>query len=1241
MTATTPDSFSGWNKDINPSTRISSGDLAIGINANGDIASMRLNDLQISQYEPSTHDVGISGLWLRHHVGGHNGGERIEYTPLLGNGSQVRYGEGSATWDGEAFGVVWTVRLNVERDDERDENTRTGEPDAELGHFADAVWTWHVDVRPRSQGPVDDGKADGDVDSRTGVQKKDGTFDNAEHPHDSYGTWDLVVAQDIALAPTQQAMSSEPYISQYVAYHADRFPDVGFVLAARQTMACAPKFPLFTTSIVQGARAYLTDGFDFYGRAARRGDAPAALNSPNWDGCHINQYEFGMACLLSDERELASGLSWSVVNTVSADYRGELADACQKAALQAAHIAIPVSVSSAVRASEPVSLLATASELNGEPLDEDEFLEVGAGPAIGVERDSSGKSLSYFSARASHIVSGTKETIVDRSHGQILLANGTLDPDTAVFAATTYAPGVFASHIVLGNTNLHRVVTVQHNALNLLHSQGIRILVRRSGAHSEWQLLGVPSAYVMDLGGSKWIYRIAGETITVSTTASTRENAIDIMLSATTELDIIATIDIESATQWQLDTFGIMPENKPASGSGAQSMPLAGKPAEAADTNGVRDWEGGILSADTDSPISSYYPGLRYLFASNTATFGDDAVLFNGTPHGTGLLTFTAGQTSSLHIVVAGSLEGSQAVQDVVARDMADDLLPNATIENWRTRRETELDRHYRNIIDFMDQLHIDGEGRIGEFNLSLPWFVQNALVHFLSPHGLEQYSGAAWGTRDVCQGPFELALSFGHFNMARTIALKVFAHQNADGSLPQWFMFDKYTNLYQHDSHGDIPVWPLMVIGEYLEATGDDSILDETVGFWNPETDTVCESGAKVGDHLIRTMDYIRSHRVPGTDLFSYGEGDWDDTLQPAQESMKQNMASTWTVALLYQAAHLLGTELSKAGRDKASKPLLKEAATIKREFADNFIFNGILAGYVLFDDGKPIPIIHPDDTRTGIQYRLIPMNRTMISGLLSDDGVRHHEALLNDNLHYPDGVRLMNRPTAFHDGVTSVFKRGEQSANVGREIGLMYTHAHIRYTEALGLLGRSTLGAELLRVSPVGQFERLATSEPRQRNCYFASSDADFPDRYTADEQWDRLKAGAKQPVGVRGGWRVYSSGPGIYIRQTVQHLLGIQVYADEVVFDPVLDREDDGLTIEFALFGVLRVIRYHVVEGNVPVGVRVATNKDNADARDIDGEFAELPYRCGGLRVKSADLGEAAVIDITVSADRARIH
>ena len=32
--------------------------------------------------------------------------------------------------------------------------------------------------------------------------------------------------------------------------------------------------------------------------------------------------------------------------------------------------------------------------------------------------------------------------------------------------------------------------------------------------------------------------------------------------------------------------------------------------------------------------------------------------------------------------------------------------------------------------------------------------------MHLTAPHGLEQYTGGAWGVRDVCQGPIELLLS-------------------------------------------------------------------------------------------------------------------------------------------------------------------------------------------------------------------------------------------------------------------------------------------------------------------------------------------------------------------------------------------------------------------------------------------------------------------------------------------------
>ena len=43
-----------------------------------------------------------------------------------------------------------------------------------------------------------------------------------------------------------------------------------------------------------------------------------------------------------------------------------------------------------------------------------------------------------------------------------------------------------------------------------------------------------------------------------------------------------------------------------------------------------------------------------------------------------------------------------------------------------------------------------EGVARVDEV---LPWFTHNAAIHFSAPHGLEQYGGAAWGVRDVCQG--------------------------------------------------------------------------------------------------------------------------------------------------------------------------------------------------------------------------------------------------------------------------------------------------------------------------------------------------------------------------------------------------------------------------------------------------------------------------------------------------------
>ncbi|WP_217617394.1 hypothetical protein, partial [Cellulomonas sp. GbtcB1] len=77
--------------------------------------------------------------------------------------------------------------------------------------------------------------------------------------------------------------------------------------------------------------------------------------------------------------------------------------------------------------------------------------------------------------------------------------------------------------------------------------------------------------------------------------------------------------------------------------------------------------------------------------------------------------------------------------------------------------------------------------------------------------------------------------------------------------------------------------------------------------------------------------------------------------------------------------------------------------------------------------------------------------------------------------------------------------------AAFFGREVGLMYAHAHIRWAEALAALGRADVADELLRLSPIGMRERVPSALPRQRTCYTSSSDAAFPDRYTAARDFE----------------------------------------------------------------------------------------------------------------------------------------
>ncbi len=119
------------------------------------------------------------------------------------------------------------------------------------------------------------------------------------------------------------------------------------------------------------------------------------------------------------------------------------------------------------------------------------------------------------------------------------------------------------------------------------------------------------------------------------------------------------------------------------------------------------------------------------------------------------------------------------------------------------------------------------------KINLLTRWYTHNMLVHYLSPHGLEQFGGAAWGTRDVSQGPTEFFLAVNRPDVVVSIIEHLFENQFIeDGHWPQWFMFDRYEEQKATESHGDVIVWPLKVVADYLEQTGDMTILQKEIPY-------------------------------------------------------------------------------------------------------------------------------------------------------------------------------------------------------------------------------------------------------------------------------------------------------------------------------------------------------------------------------------------------------------------------
>lgn len=928
---------------------------------------------------------------------------------------------------------------------------------------------------------------------------------------------DLVYVNDLGLADESTLHSNEAYNSQYLNHQV--FDTHGFKIMTRQNQAQSTGFPTLETGgfgewIVDG---YATDGFQFFGKSYKATRVPELLEQTDFPN-EVYQYELALTVLKTKRIKLNGFKQAMFYHILEVDSAAVPTHVSSEQELQ--NNLSSLTEEQVTEQQLPKSKMKLNQQINGRLLTNVEL--EGLHPNSKFEEVIDHQLLSGFTTTNTHFVSLAKELLVEREHGEIFLSGNSTSIKNRGLSTSSFIYGLFNAHIVIGNTTMNKLLSNQRDHLNLHLVSGQRIFIKLDGTY---QMLGLPSVFEMGYNFAKWTYVLENDTLVITNFAGNNE--------ASLQLELVSqegrTYDFLVLNQITMDEVEYKSSAKMA-------------------TIGNNSFD---FTAGKGSSVLMGNPDLRYRmsFDQKVVVLNPETLFDQPTFIENSLVIYSL-SSNQFKIKITGSLDGTIKTTDF--------LNFNQEINQYKGFIEEELLNGFK---------FVSKQKRLEKINTILPWYAHDMMIHYLSPHGLEQYGGAAWGTRDVSQGPIEFFLSTQHPKVVREILLVLFSHQfEDDGNWPQWFMFDEYQPILASESHGDVIVWPVFALSEYLEQTGDFGILDEVIPYVSRETNQFTTKKVNLWAHVNKELEYIKTHFLKGTHLSIYGNGDWDDTLQPADSQLSTHMTSSWTDALTYQAMKKFA-KMVEIIHPQVAAELNLLAAQIKADFEKYLVIDGIISGFALQDiNGSFEAIIHPQDTKTKMHYRLLPMNRSMISELASFDQMKRNTQLIDDHLTFRDGVRLMEHSPEYKGGVSVNFKRAEQSANFGREIGLLYTHAQIRYVEAMTKVGRTDIAWKALEQTiPVALHDLVGNAEPRQANVYFSSSDGDFKTRYEAQDNFDKLKNGM---VGVKGGWRLYSSGPGIFTNQLITHLAGFEMTSEYLKIDPALLENEDALDFDFTI-------------------------------------------------------------------------